>query len=542
MPHRPDPHRRRHRERDARPRRVRRLDESAAAHSGDRRTPPGCSRRRSTTGSGSTARRRAWSTRCRTGRAVIPTVPGVHGRRRARGDAASRAAWGCCTATCSRRPATRSTQRSTGGKSSERRRARARTARVGGGDRSRRRHHGARRGAPRRADEHGGVSARQPRAGRLGHQSDGDRSVGRSTPTACTAIAVRRGCSPTSATRSSAVKGHGPTGRSRAGDVIVLIGNGPVGHRHAGDRADHHGAPLSALGQTRGARHRRPVLRACRAARASATSVPEALDGGPIGRVRDDDLIEIVIDRNTLTGTVNLVGAAGRAARPGRVRRALLADRAAASGCLRPTSGCPATLACGPRCSGRAAAIWAGCVYDVDRIVAALDAAAAVDRRTPDAQGTRITRRFHVGDGREGFDSTARYSMTRAQQQRDGDGRDHRDQPRQHEAVVQQVLPDSGCARLIERDGCEERAVGRQEEVAAGGRIERDQLGRRHAQSHADRREQDDRRGGAEEHARTGRTGPRRTSTDGAAQDSRCRPRGACDCPRRRRSRARTPR
>src|SRR5438477_353207 len=39
---------------------------------------------------------------------------------------------------------------------------------------------------------------------------------------------------------------------------------------------------------------------------------PEALHGGPIGRVRDDDLIEIVIDRDTLTGSVNLVGAAGQ--------------------------------------------------------------------------------------------------------------------------------------------------------------------------------------------------------------------------------------
>jgi xylonate dehydratase len=35
---------------------------------------------------------------------------------------------------------------------------------------------------------------------------------------------------------------------------------------------------------------------------------PEALAGGPIGRLRDGDLIEIVIDRRTLTGSVNLVG------------------------------------------------------------------------------------------------------------------------------------------------------------------------------------------------------------------------------------------
>ncbi len=35
---------------------------------------------------------------------------------------------------------------------------------------------------------------------------------------------------------------------------------------------------------------------------------PEALAGGPIGKLRDGDLIEIVIDRNLLSGALNLVG------------------------------------------------------------------------------------------------------------------------------------------------------------------------------------------------------------------------------------------
>ena len=39
---------------------------------------------------------------------------------------------------------------------------------------------------------------------------------------------------------------------------------------------------------------------------------PEALAGGPIGKVRDGDTIEIVIDRLKLEGTVNLVGADGK--------------------------------------------------------------------------------------------------------------------------------------------------------------------------------------------------------------------------------------
>jgi len=99
---------------------------------------------------------------------------------------------------------------------------------------------------------------------------------------------------------------------------------------------------------------------------------PEALHGGPIGRVRDDDLIEIVIDRGTLTGSVNLVGAGGAGARRARVRHA-----------ARATS--PAPRACAARGAARGHAAvggptagqWrdvAGCVYDVDRIVATLEA------------------------------------------------------------------------------------------------------------------------------------------------------------------------
>ena len=40
---------------------------------------------------------------------------------------------------------------------------------------------------------------------------------------------------------------------------------------------------------------------------------PEALAGGPIGKVRDGDMIRIVIDRNQLVGTVDFVGTAEKA-------------------------------------------------------------------------------------------------------------------------------------------------------------------------------------------------------------------------------------
>ena len=82
---------------------------------------------------------------------------------------------------------------------------------------------------------------------------------------------------------------------------------------------------------------------------------PEALQGGPIGRVRDGDVIEIVIDRRTsdrLDQSGRRAGerCAGRAAcaaaRRGRTHPALRTARGA----------CPTTRGCGRRCSARAAA------------------------------------------------------------------------------------------------------------------------------------------------------------------------------------------
>ncbi len=91
--------------------------------------------------------------------------------------------------------------------------------------------------------------------------------------------------------------------------------------------------------------------------------------------MRDDDLIEIVIDRNTLTGTVNLVGADGVPLDVGRVP-----TRCSAAGrrirAWRRTSGCPTTRRLWAALQRASGGTWAGCVYDVDRIVAALDAAA----------------------------------------------------------------------------------------------------------------------------------------------------------------------
>src|SRR5438093_884536 len=157
----------------------------------------------------------------------------------------------------------------------------------------------------------------------------------------------------------------------RPGDVIVLIGTRP-----SGTGRQETAQITTALRYLPWGKHVALLTDGRFSGFSSGACVghigPEALHGGPIGRVRDDDLIEIVIDRRTLTGSVNLVGAAGRPL-DAAACTALLEQRQAHPG-LAPHPALPADTrlwAALQRASGGA---WAGCVYDVDRIVAALEA------------------------------------------------------------------------------------------------------------------------------------------------------------------------
>ena len=73
---------------------------------------------------------------------------------------------------------------------------------------------------------------------------------------------------------------------------------------------------------------------------------PEALAGGPLGKVRDGDLIRIVVDRVNLEGSLDLVGRRGRRvrARGGRTRPGPSPSPSRSS---RPTRTCPTTPASG---------------------------------------------------------------------------------------------------------------------------------------------------------------------------------------------------
>ncbi|MBY0374367.1 MAG: dihydroxy-acid dehydratase, partial [Bryobacteraceae bacterium] len=96
---------------------------------------------------------------------------------------------------------------------------------------------------------------------------------------------------------------------------------------------------------------------------------PEALADGPIGKLRDGDVIEIVIDRNTMSGTVNVLGPEGTV----ESGTQLLAGRAMRDD-LKPDDLLPADTRLWAALQDVSGGTWAGSVYDVDRIIEVLKA------------------------------------------------------------------------------------------------------------------------------------------------------------------------
>ncbi len=174
-------------------------------------------------------------------------------------------------------------------------------------------------------------------------------------------------------------------GRIYAGDVLVLAGCGPMG---TGMEETYQ--LTSALKHLPFGKHVALVTDA----RFSGVSTgaclghvgPEALAGGPLGRLQDGDLIRIVVDRNRLEGTVDFVGTTGDRLEPaaGAKRLAMRTTRAD----LAPAPGLPEDTrlwAALQRCGG---GTWGGCVYDVDAIVAALNRVSNLDHPANSCQQT----------------------------------------------------------------------------------------------------------------------------------------------------------
>ncbi|MBM4025004.1 MAG: YjhG/YagF family D-xylonate dehydratase [Planctomycetes bacterium] len=107
---------------------------------------------------------------------------------------------------------------------------------------------------------------------------------------------------------------------------------------------------------------------------------PEALAGGPLGKLLDGDILQIVIDCRRLQGQIDLIGAAETPAetRSPELGRRLLAARQPRPD-LAPYSDLPDETRLWAALQEISGGTWAGCVFDTRQILRTLDAG----RRSP---------------------------------------------------------------------------------------------------------------------------------------------------------------
>jgi putative YjhG/YagF family dehydratase len=154
-----------------------------------------------------------------------------------------------------------------------------------------------------------------------------------------------------------------------AGDVLVVTGCGPIG---TGMEETYQ--LTSALKFLPFGKHVALVTDARFSGVSTGACIghvgPEGLAGGPIGKLQNGDTISIRLDRNTLEGTVNLVGENGETfdVEEG-VKR--LAKRETRDD-IAPHSALPDDTRLWAALQGVGGGTWGGCVFDVDQIVAKL--------------------------------------------------------------------------------------------------------------------------------------------------------------------------
>ncbi len=167
----------------------------------------------------------------------------------------------------------------------------------------------------------------------------------------------------------AAIKGQSET-EVRPGDVIVLIGRGPLGcgmeETYQITSALKYLSTGKDIALVTDARFSGVSTGAC-----IGHVGPEALAGGPIAKLRDGDMVEIEVDRNSLEGHVNLVepidglsveeALESREPHPALAVEAEMPDDTKLWAALQQVGG----------------GTWGGCVYDVDEIVRTLQAGLA---------------------------------------------------------------------------------------------------------------------------------------------------------------------
>ncbi|MFM8578136.1 MAG: YjhG/YagF family D-xylonate dehydratase [Planctomycetaceae bacterium] len=181
---------------------------------------------------------------------------------------------------------------------------------------------------------------------------------------------VYRHCGPariftSEKTARVAIKG----GMIRAGDVVVLAGIGPMGtgmeETYQVTSALKHLADGHRIALVTDARFSGVSTGAC-----IGHVGPEALAGGPLGRLVEGDLVSIVIDPQEASGSIDLAGHGEQRFTPAAAARELASRSRRAD--LAEDPHLPDDTRLWAALQGVSGGTWSGCVYDSSRITAAL--------------------------------------------------------------------------------------------------------------------------------------------------------------------------
>lgn len=157
----------------------------------------------------------------------------------------------------------------------------------------------------------------------------------------------------------------------QAGDVLVLIGRGPTGtgmeETYQLTSALKHLSFGKEVALVTDARFSGVSTGAC-----IGHVGPEALAGGPLGKIRDGDIIQIVVDRVLLEGRLDMIGDGTRSFTP-EEGAAILNERPPHPD-LAPDPHLPDDTRLWAALQTASGGTWRGAVYDVDRIIQALEA------------------------------------------------------------------------------------------------------------------------------------------------------------------------
>jgi dihydroxyacid dehydratase/phosphogluconate dehydratase len=161
------------------------------------------------------------------------------------------------------------------------------------------------------------------------------------------------------------------SGQLHPGDVVVLICRGPMG-----SGMEEVYQFTSALKHLSYGKHIALITDARFSGVSTGACVghvtPEALAGGPVGKLREGDTVQIIVDRGKLEGSIDFVGCDGETYSPEEGARRLAAR--APHPDLAPDPDLPEDTRLWAALQDVSGGTWGGSVFDVDEIIRLLEA------------------------------------------------------------------------------------------------------------------------------------------------------------------------